>query len=91
MRSKSAFALLSAAAIVLGACSARSDLDVAQQTGAPLLEGMGDFHRSISTSDEYAQRYFDQGMVMAFGFNHAESARSFRAAQMLDPDCAICY
>jgi tetratricopeptide (TPR) repeat protein len=30
-------------------------------------------------------------MVLAFGFNHAESARSFRAAQMLDPGCAMCF
>jgi len=30
-------------------------------------------------------------MVLAFGFNHAESIRSFRAAQRLDPDCAMCF
>ena len=82
---------LCVAALTLTACDSVSNLDIAQQTGAPLLEGMGDYHRPISTSNPYAQRYFDQGMVMAFGFNHAESARSFRAAQTLDPDCAICY
>lgn len=79
------------AGLTLSACDSVSRLDVAQQTGAPLLDGMGDYHRPISTSNAYAQRYFDQGMVMAFGFNHAESARSFRAAQALDPDCAICF
>lgn len=61
------------------------------EAGAPLFEGMGDFHREISTDSEYAQKYFDQGMVLAFGFNHAESIRSFRAAQTLDPDCAMCF
>ncbi|KIG18785.1 TPR repeat protein [Enhygromyxa salina] len=30
-------------------------------------------------------------MVLAFGFNHAEAIRSFRAAQRLDPNCAVCY
>ena len=30
-------------------------------------------------------------MVLAFAFNHAESIRSFRAAQTLDPNCAICF
>jgi tetratricopeptide (TPR) repeat protein len=32
-----------------------------------------------------------KGMVLAFGFNHAESIRSFRAAQTLDSDCAMCF
>tara|TARA_R110002094_G_scaffold36871_6_gene49678 strand:+ start:2536 stop:4245 length:1710 start_codon:yes stop_codon:yes gene_type:complete len=66
-------------------------VDVATMAGAPLFEGMGDFHREITTSIPDVQRYFDQGMVLAFGFNHAESIRSFRAAQTLDPDCAMCF
>ena len=28
---------------------------------------------------------------MAFAFNHAESIRSFKAAQKLDPGCAMCF
>ena len=66
-------------------------VDVATMAGAPLFEGMEDFHREITTSSPDVQRYFDQGMVLAFGFNHAESIRSFRAAQTLDPDCAMCF
>jgi hypothetical protein len=46
---------------------------------------------AITTSDPDAQRYFDQGLVIDFAFNHAESARSFRAAQALDPECAMCF
>ena len=64
---------------------------LAQRAGAPLFEGMGDYHMPITTSDPDAQRYFDQGMVLAFGFNHAESIRSFRAAHTLDPGCAMCF
>ena len=64
---------------------------LAQRAGAPLFEGMGDYHMPITTGDPDAQRYFDQGMVLAFGFNHAESIRSFRAAQTLDPQCAMCF
>ena len=30
-------------------------------------------------------------MVLAFAFNHAESVRSFKAAQTLDPSCAMCF
>ena len=65
--------------------------DLAQRAGAPLFEGMGAFHMPVTTTDPDAQRYFDQGMVLAFGFNHAESIRSFRAAQTLDPLCAMCF
>ena len=61
------------------------------RAGAPLFDGMGDYHRAITTTDLGAQRYFDQGMVLAFGFNHAEAIRSFRAAQRLDDRCAMCY
>jgi tetratricopeptide (TPR) repeat protein len=58
---------------------------------APLLEGMGDHHHPVTTPVALAQRYFDQGLILAFGFNHAEAARSFREAQRLDPDCAMAY
>ena len=68
-----------------------TDAELIARAGAPLFAGMGEFHRVITTKDAGAQRYFDQGMVLAFGFNHAESIRSFRAAQKLDPDCAMCF
>jgi tetratricopeptide (TPR) repeat protein len=38
-----------------------------------------------------ARRYFDQGVAFAFGFNHAAAIRSFREAQRLAPDCALCW
>ncbi|MGB5634438.1 MAG: hypothetical protein WBM86_16880 [Waterburya sp.] len=59
-------------------------------TTAPLFTGMGDHHHSITTKSAQAQRYFDQGLTLAYGFNHAEAARSFRQAIKLDRDCAIC-
>jgi tetratricopeptide (TPR) repeat protein len=62
-----------------------------EQTIAPLLEGMGTHHHEITTDSAEAQRYFDQGLVLSFGFNHQEAARSFRQAQVLDPDCAMCF
>jgi tetratricopeptide (TPR) repeat protein len=61
------------------------------RAGAPLFDGMGEYSRTITTTDTGAQRYFNQGMVLAFGFNHAEAIRSFRAAQRLDPSCALCF
>ena len=57
----------------------------------PLLEGMGDHHHPITTDSQEAQTFFDQGLVLAYGFNHLEAERSFREAARLDPDCAMCY
>lgn len=68
-----------------------SDAELVTIAGAPLFDGMGDYKREISTSSKGANRYFNQGMVLAFGFNHAEAIRSFRAAQRLDPGCAMCF
>ena len=68
-----------------------TETTLAQKAGAPLFDGMGSFSMPITTANPDAQRYFDQGMVLAFAFNHAESIRSFRAAQTLDPSCAMCF
>jgi hypothetical protein len=65
--------------------------DLATRAGAPLFDGMGNHEHPITTKDPDAQRYFNQGLVIDFAFNHAESARSFRAAQTLDSECAMCY
>ena len=56
-----------------------------------LYDNLGDFSRSITTDSELAQKYFDQGMRLAYSFARADAARSFRAAQQIDPDCAMCY
>jgi len=58
---------------------------------APLFEGLGDFSHPITVSSPLAQRYFDQGMILSFGFNHAEAERSFRYAAELDESCAMCW
>lgn len=59
--------------------------------GVPLFQGMGDHHRKISTQSDLAQKYFDQGLVWTFAFNHDEAIRSFEEAARLDPQCAICW
>jgi tetratricopeptide (TPR) repeat protein len=73
------------------AAAIETEMDLATRAGAPLFDGMGSHRHPITTSDPDAQRYFDQGLVIDFAFNHAESIRSFRAAQTLDPGCAMCY
>ncbi|RYE00870.1 MAG: hypothetical protein EOP61_12840 [Sphingomonadales bacterium] len=79
--------------VAFAACTQKpeTDAELVKRADAPLFTGMGEYHRAINTKDAGAQRYFDQGLVLAFGFNHAEAIRSFRAAQKLDPDCAMCF
>jgi tetratricopeptide (TPR) repeat protein len=60
-------------------------------TDVPLHSDLGNLSYPIDTSSERAQAYFDQGLRMTWAFNHAEALRSYRAAQRLDPDCAMCY
>src|SRR5215831_1713004 len=57
---------------------------------APLYDNLGSLSYPITTKSPLAQRYFDQGLRLAYGFNHAEARRAFRTAQKHDPDCAMC-
>lgn len=57
----------------------------------PLYDNLGDYSRAITTASPEAQRYFDQGLVLTYGFNHAEAIRAFEEAARLDPDCAMCF
>ncbi len=57
----------------------------------PLYTDLGDYHVPITTPVPLAQRYFDQGMRLLYGFNHGEAIRSFNHAAQLDPNCAMCY
>ncbi|HEX8381137.1 MAG TPA: hypothetical protein VF619_11395 [Allosphingosinicella sp.] len=59
--------------------------------GARLFQGLGRFHRRITTASPKAQRYFDQGMRFVWAFNHDEATRSFARAAQIDPKCASCY
>ena len=60
---------------------------------APVLlyTNLGAHHKRISTRVPATQQYFDQGLRLVYGFNHAEAIRSFTRAAELDPSCAMCY
>lgn len=86
-------AAIFAAALLLGACKApQPQAETAPAVAdAPKLFGtFGDLHRDIGSEVLQAQRYFDQGLRMAYGFNHEAAGRSFAEAARLDPECAIC-
>jgi tetratricopeptide (TPR) repeat protein len=63
----------------------------ASRGGAPLFDDLGSHHHPVTTKSKEAQRYFDQGLTLAYAFNHPEAERSFREAARLDPDCAMAW
>jgi tetratricopeptide (TPR) repeat protein len=60
-------------------------------TDPPLWEGLGTVTYKVTTANEQAQAYFNQGLRLTYAFNHGEAQRAFRKAQKLDPECAMCF
>lgn len=64
---------------------------LAEAHSARLLPGMGSHRRTVTTVSRDAQRWFDQGLVLAMSFNHDEAIRSFTEAARLDSGCAMAW
>ena len=58
---------------------------------ATLMQGLGDLHHPVSTSNSQAQQFFDQGLRLIYAFNHDEAGHSFQRAAELDPKLAMAY
>jgi tetratricopeptide (TPR) repeat protein len=56
-----------------------------QEQPVTLLPGLGTWHHPIATQSAEAQKYFDQGLILLYGFNRYEALRSFRKSASLDP------
>ena len=56
-----------------------------------LYHGLGVWRHSIHTANGDAQKFFDQGLALMYGFNRYEALRSFRKAAELDPHAAMAY
>jgi len=54
-------------------------------------EALGDFTRDISSTNEEAQAYFNQGYQMMYAFAKGDAARSFFESRQKDENCAICW
>lgn len=59
--------------------------------GATLLDGLGSYSLPVTSANTEVQRWFDQGMILTYGFNHQAAERSFLKALELDPQCAMCW
>jgi len=65
----------------------------ASPTGAlaPRLQNLGSHTFPVSTRNRQAQVFMNQGLNLAYAFNHAEARRAFREAARLDPNLAMAY
>src|ERR1700682_2532834 len=54
-----------------------------------LIPGLGVYTHTIATRSPEAQKYFNQGLNLLYGFNRYEALRSFRRAAELDPTAAM--
>ncbi len=70
---------------------ANADQPAPDGSMAPRLQHLGEHRFPVSSKNPQAQRFIDQGVNLAYGFNHAEAARSFKEAARLDPECAMAY
>ncbi len=73
------------AGLVLSASGGIARADV------PLFENLGVLHHEITTNSGLAQKYFDQGLRLMYGFNHEEAIAAFTEASRLDPDAPMPY
>jgi tetratricopeptide (TPR) repeat protein len=85
---RSATATLALSLAVGAALTVRAQSPAAN---VPFLDNLGSHTYAITTGVPLAQRYFDQGLRLYYGFNHAESIRAFQEATRQDPACAMCY
>ncbi|MFY9530405.1 MAG: hypothetical protein WBC04_15360 [Candidatus Acidiferrales bacterium] len=53
--------------------------------------GFGNVHHEVKAGNAEAQRMFDQGLALDYGFNHNQAEQCFRQAAGLDPNMAMAY
>ena len=58
---------------------------------AYLMNGVGVVRFPVTTTNEEARKFVEQGVAQLHGFWYFESERSFRQAAMLDPECGTAY
>jgi tetratricopeptide (TPR) repeat protein len=56
-----------------------------------LISGLGAVHHGVSTTNPQAQKFFDQGLALIYGFNHEAARRCFEYAAELDPKLAMAW
>jgi len=98
---RSRLVVLAVAAFVAGVAGSRfgeqasaqeaAPAEVPMLVGATLLDGLGNHRFEVTSKVPEVQRWFDQGLMLTYGFNHDAAERSFLKATQLDPACAMCW
>lgn len=84
------FALVALVVAPWGALAGEVDLlPKPGSTGSRLVEDLQKVDFKITTTSQEAQKWFNQGLVLLYGFNHGEAIRSFTEAAALDPKAAM--
>jgi hypothetical protein len=66
-------------------------LEAAAETREALLSILNSYQHPITTPSELAQRAFNHGLVMAYGFNRPQALALFKEGLSYDANCAMCY
>ena len=78
--------------IFIASCDSKTSSEVnINEVHAILIEESGTYSRKISTENEAAQAFFDQGLRLAWGFYFPESIASYQEASRLDPNHPMPY
>ena len=78
-------------ALTMGALAQHEHHSNARNEPATLDPGFGKLNHPVSTKNEEAQKFFNQGLALIYGFNHEEARRSFEQAVRLDPRLAMAH
>lgn len=79
--------LIALAGTTLSGCAVNDR--AAQSSATPAISNLGTHTWTITTTSPEAQRYFNQGLVWMYSFNHDEAVRHFKMVLELDPSCAM--
>src|SRR5438128_11620431 len=80
--------------LALGICLIVAEAAEARTRRSPgprLLRGLGEAHHAVSTKNQQAQKFFDEGLALVYGVNHDEVRRCFEHAAELDPKLAMAW
>ncbi len=92
MRTIARAVVFAVSAAALSGCACNTTYKpVAGASEGRVYSGFEGYHRKVTTSSPEAQRYFDQGIQLMYGFNHDEAIRSFEECAAIDPGCAMAY
>src|SRR4026208_2531765 len=87
------FVLILALIILFAASLAHQSSATAADDGkfAVLIDGLGSYSRPVSTKSDMAQKFFDQGLRLVYGYFSPEATASFKEALRHDPDSPMLY